>query len=136
MNKTEKRRWWTRVLLGASGLVVLVGCIALLAVSSYIGRQVRVTGESAKQRHTGDAVEALLACAEDSSLSLKERNRAIWALGQLGDRRALSVLRAHQTGQPCDHVNRPCERELDKAIALLDGGVNVTAWVWREQASR
>ena len=112
------------------------GCIALLAVSSYIGRQVRVAGESAKQRHAGDAVEALLACVEDSTLSLKERNHAIWALGQLGDRRALPVLRARQTGQPCNHANRPCERELSKAIALIDGGVNVTAWVWREQASR
>lgn len=126
MRGIERKRGWVKLLFGAVALIVLLGVAGLVVVSAYIRSDVRATGDWARQRHTGDAVEALVACVEDSTLSLKERNRAIWALGQLGDRRALSVLRQHQTGQPCDHDHRLCERELGKAIKLIDGGVNVT----------
>jgi hypothetical protein len=132
----RKRSWWTKALLAAGGFVVLSGFAALVLVSLYIGRDVKAAGEAARQRYAGDTVEALKRCVEDHSCTLRERNRAVWALGQLSDRRALPVLREHLTGQPCDHAHELCQHELEKAIALIDGGLNVTAWIRRETASK
>ena len=46
----------------------------------------------------------------------RRNNRAIWALGQLGDPRALPFLRSLATGQPCDHETNICQGEVSKAI--------------------
>jgi hypothetical protein len=113
-------------LFGTAALIVLLGFAGVVVASAGIRTEVRAAGDWARQRHAGDAVQALLACVEDTTLDLKERNRAIWALGQLGDRRALPVLRLHHTGQRCDHGHTVCQHELDKAIKLIDGGVIVT----------
>jgi len=123
-----KKRSWVRMLCGTVALGVLLGFVALVAVSTHIRREVQTTADRAQQHHPGDRVEALIACMEDPALGLKERNRVVWALGQLGDRRALPVLRQHHTGQPCDHAHALCQRELTKAIKLADGGINITAW--------
>jgi hypothetical protein len=55
----------------------------------------------------------------------------VWALGHLGDARALPVLESHYTGGPCDHSRLLCQRELEKAIRLSRGGLNLPALVWR-----
>ena len=136
MRGIAKERGWVKLLFSAVALVVSLGFIGFVAASVYIRSEARATGEWARQRHAGDAVEALVACVEDSALGFKERNRAIWALGQLGERSALPALRGLHTGQPCDHAHTLCQHELDKAIRLIDGGLNVTTWLWREQASR
>lgn len=114
-----------------AGLGLLAGLVASVSVSLLIGAEVRTVSDAAGLRYPGDRVEALMRCVEDVSNSLQERNRAVWALGQLGDRRALTMLRKHHAGGPCDHANALCQRELAKAIRLLEGGVNVSAWVWR-----
>ncbi len=62
---------------------------------------------------------------------LRDRNRAIWAIGQLGDRRALPPLEGLVTGAPCDHAAAVCQYELKKAIRQCRGGVNITRWAWK-----
>jgi hypothetical protein len=52
-------------------------------------------------------------------------------LGQLGDQKSLVVLKSYYTGEPCDHEKFLCQYELEKAIKLLEGGFNITAFVWR-----
>lgn len=69
----------------------------------------------------GDDVEALIRYVQSEQHSLGERNRAVWALGQLRDPRALPVLEAAFTGEPCDHARFLCQRELEKAIELCHG---------------
>ena len=64
----------------------------------------------------------------------RTRNYAIWSLGQLGDKQALPALEKFYTGniperEPYDEGIS--QYELKKAIALLQGGANVTAVVWR-----
>ncbi len=136
MRGITKKRGWLKLVCSVVAFGILLGFAALVAASAYIRSEVRASGKWAQQHHPGEAVGALVACLEDSTLNLKERNRAIWALGQLGDRRALPALRQHHTGQPCDHAQALCQHELDKAIRLIDDGVNLTTWLWREQASR
>jgi hypothetical protein len=112
------------------------GLAAFLLLSLRIGEGVRAAAAAAMQHHPGERVEALICYVEDPNHRLQDRNRAVWALGQLGDRRALPTLRKRYAGGPCDHATALCQRELGKAIRLLEGGVNATALVWRRSVER
>ena len=68
--------------------------------------------------HPGDDVAALMAYVQSDQHSLRKRNRAVWALGQARDPRALPALEPFATGGPCNHDRQLCQRELEKAIAL------------------
>ncbi len=109
------RRWWLLVGLGAVMLVV----VALVTLELWILVGARDRGTAAMREFPGDRVEALVALVE-SDRSFGERNRAVWALGQLRDRRALPVLKRYYTGAPCDHARYLCQYELKKAIRLLE----------------
>jgi len=111
------RRWWP---LLALGLVVLV-VVSFVGLSWWIQIGAHQTGTAAMKQFPGDRVEALMALAQSERHTLSERNHAVWALGQLRDRRALPVLQKYYTGQPCDHARYLCQLELKKAIALCDG---------------
>jgi hypothetical protein len=80
---------------------------------------------------TGDPVAALLAYVVDEENGLRERDRAIWALGQLGDARALPLLEGLATGAPCGHEHGLCQHGIEKAIAACRGGTNLPANLWR-----
>jgi hypothetical protein len=115
---------------GAVGALVLI--VALLSGTTWlIESGVHAATEAALLDRPGDPVPALMAYIESPTHTLRERNRAIWALGQLGDARALPVLEKHVTGGQCDHSRALCQHELRKAIQLCRGGTNVTAILWR-----
>ena len=83
----------------------------------------------AMQEYPVDRVEALVAYMQSEKHSLKDRNRSVWALGQIGDKCALPVLEKLYIGEPCDHDKYLCQRELKKAIQMCKGGLNVCSWV-------
>ena len=111
-------------------------CLALLLIAfvlicwSIRSSVIDVSAEAVRE-HPGDGIEALMACVDSDNHSLKQRNRAVWALGQIGDKRALGVLEKWYTGGPCDHDTSLCQRELAKAINLCYGAFNATAWLPR-----
>ena len=87
-----------------------------------------------KYKDQEECVSALIKQLDDEDNSLRERNYAIWSLGQLGDEQALPVLEKYYTGiipdrEPYDKTLS--QYEMKKAIKLLEGGVNLGAWVWR-----
>ena len=122
-----------RRLLKGTGIALLVSVIAIVLLSLWIELTVQRVCEKALREHPGDRVQALIACVDSREYSYHERNRAIWALGQLGDRRALPSLKDHLTGQPCDHERDGfCQGELKDAIQKLEGGrFNLPAVLWR-----
>jgi len=73
----------------------------------------------------GDYVEALIGYVESPNHSFKEKNRAVWAQGEIGDKRVLSVLEGLYTGDGCDKPCNPdkhiCQYQLDKAIRFCKG---------------
>ena len=90
--------------------------------------------DAKRQYNTADCVEALIAQLEDEHQSFRSRNSAIWGLGAMGDSRALPVLQKYYTGdipdrEPLDDTIS--QYELEKAINLASGGLNITAWIWR-----
>ena len=121
------RNRWKRILAMA-----LCGLFLFFIGSGYvIGRQVREAVSAAQVVSPGDPVSALLAVLSSDDISLAEKNKAVWVLGQLGDPQATETLVSLFTGGICDHSRHLCQRELGKAIQLCRGGQNIGAIVWR-----
>jgi len=123
------RRWGFGFALG---LILLA--IAYLCISWRIGAGVRSISEMALQEYPGNRVSALMALVESEEHSMRDRNRAIWALGQIGDPRSLPVLEKHYIGKPSDERSELSQYELKKAVALCKGAINISALVWRQGA--
>jgi len=104
---------------------------AFVMICFSIRSGVKDISAEAAQLYPGDRVEALITYVKDENRSLRKRNLAVWALGQIGDKRALPVLTQFYTGGPCDHNSRLCQGELQKAIKLCKGSINATAWLPR-----
>ncbi len=113
-----KSKWL--VYTAAAGLALIA--VALLAITWSIRSGVTNASDVAMREYPGDRVAALIAYAESDSHSWADRNRAVWALGQLRDARALPMLERNYVGEPCNHAQMLCQHELKKAINLIRKG--------------
>ena len=123
-------QWFLYWLVLGLGMVVLI----FLITSTWIGVDVRERCFTARSKYGGTCVSSLMETLRDESNSYRTRNYAIWSLGQLGDDQALPALEEMYTGiiperEPYDEGIS--QYELKKAIALVTGGTNITAFVWR-----
>lgn len=114
----------------------VLSCLALVLVMFVvvcisIRSAVKQMSTEATKEYPGSRVEALITYVSSESHSLKKRNRAVWALGQIGDKSALAVLESFYTGGDCEHEKHLCQHELKKAIYGCKGGLNLTAWLRR-----
>jgi len=101
---------------------------------SWIGYEVKSNCQDAKRQYGGDCVSALIKLLDDGHQGFRARNDAIWTLGQLGDSRALPVLKKYYTGNiPAREslYKSISQYELKKAINLTSGGLNISAFIWR-----
>jgi hypothetical protein len=116
---------------GAGTAVVLVGSLGLTV---WIGHDVADRCSKAKAVYGGDCVQALISQLDDDTRDLHSRNDATWALGQLGDSRALPIVRKYYSGwdgepEPLDVVLS--QYQLKKALEQLEGEVNLGRSVWK-----
>jgi hypothetical protein len=99
----------------------------------WISTDVRATCKKAQQ-FEGDYIEALIAALESDRLNYKEKNQFIWALGEIGDKRALPILHKLFTGEPCpkmcDSNKNICQYGIKKAIRGCKG-FNFVRYLWR-----
>lgn len=121
--------YWLALGIGFFVLVFLVSC-------AWIAVDVKERCMMAQSRYEGDCVEALIQVVDGDINSYQERNNAIWALGQLGDERAKEVLEKYYTGniperEPYDQGIS--QYELKKAIKLVNGGTNITHFIWKPE---
>jgi hypothetical protein len=117
------------------GFLVMAGTFILffMGTCAWIGFSVKEKCLAAQEQYGGSCTSALMEYLQDETgHNLKERNQAVWALGQLGNQDALPVLKKYYTGQECQHDKFLCQWELEKAIKLADGGFNATAWMWKK----
>jgi hypothetical protein len=128
---------WRRILLRAILIVLVVGVVGILALSFSIELGVKRVCERATRAYPGDKADALIMSVKSdvhgySAQLYRANNYALWALGQLGDQRALPFLRNLATGQPCDHETNLCQGEIQKAIQKLErNGFNLPKFLWR-----
>lgn len=126
-------------LLNLTAYVIGVGILLFLFIffvtSTWIGFGVKERCEISQSRYEGDCIESLLSLIQDESANPGDKNSSIWALGQLGDDRALEYLESIYTGYEKGTREKWDEAvsqyELYKAIKLLKGGPNISAWFWR-----
>jgi len=117
--------------LGAIG--VSIGLLLFVVTCTIIGYEVKDVCADAKDAYSDDCVESLIALLDDDTQTFSSRNAAIWALGQLGDSRALLVLERYYTEDIPDRESLLVgisQYELKKAIKLASGGLNITTWAW------
>jgi hypothetical protein len=124
-------RQFLRFVSRAAVIALVLIAALLLGTGWLIGSGVHAASEAALLERPGDRVPALMAYIESPTQTLRARNRAVWALGQLGDARALPVLEKHFTGRECEHGRALCQHELRKAIRLCHGATNMSAFIWR-----
>ena len=127
--KTIKR---TLVYTGAVGLSIII--LFFFILGTWIGYDAKTICQNAKRTYEGDCIESLISLLKDEKQGYRERNNAIWALGQFGDTRALPVLKSYYTGNIPDR--EPLDKtisqyELKKAVNLAGGGTNISAFIWR-----
>jgi len=120
------------MILGLSALVILalVFVTSLRQIRKEVGRICRL----ARQDFPGDDVEALIALMESNETSFRDKNRAIWALGQLGDKRALPVLNKLDTDEiqepPYDANSYIVQYTVEKAIKQINSEFILTRWMY------
>ena len=132
----------SRKLFYAGVIAAAIFLLFFVITCIWIGRDAKSRCQEAKREYLPagrqaaetDCAEALIALLNDESKGFRARNSAIWALGQLGDSRALPDLQGHYPG------NIPSKESLDKTISqyelkkeikLTSGGFNATAIFWR-----
>ncbi len=113
---------------------ISIFCLFFFIACSWIGYEVKDQCQNAQGEYGGDCVEALMDLLKDEHKGFRARNDAIWALGQLGDGRALATLQSYYTGNIPDReplAKTISQYELKKAIALTSGEPNLSAFIWR-----
>jgi len=82
--------------------VTLFGMLLLLLAADgfLIGSNLVLFSRQAQSRFPGTRVEALMALVNCQSCGRRDRNHAVWALGQLDDARALPVLESSARTDP------------------------------------
>ncbi len=117
------------------GVGILLFFFVFFVTCTQIGYNVDKKCELAQNKYGGECVDALISLISDES-SQYGKNSAIWALGQLGDKKALPFLEKYDTGEKLpDHEKWNegiSQYELRKAIKLLKSGLNLSAFVWRD----
>lgn len=120
------------VLYAFTSVVVLIftGVVIVYATLFY---HVHKYFDNATKNHEGKCVDALISLAQNERESIRRRNDSIWALGQLADKKALSILKSMYKGvpdsrEPLDKVIS--QYEIRKAIRWCSEG-NWTSWMYR-----
>ena len=127
-----RRRFRLAAGLALAGLVLLAVSYAwsLGAIYDRV-ESIRLT---AGERHGGDKTSALMALAADPATLFRLRNEACWALGQLGDTRALPLLRSLDSGEEQAKPWRGDEYivryTLEKAIGQIESPFSLTRWMY------
>jgi hypothetical protein len=138
VNKTKsggsgKKRIIFIVMAAGTMLVLVLFGLSLVQIYS----SVKTRCDNARHEFGGDSVEALMALIESDARSFKERNSAIWALGQLGDRRAVPFLQNLITDEdqppPYDSSRYIVQYSVKKALKSCRGKEpHLTKWMYRD----
>jgi len=80
----------------------------------------------------------LIELIKSENHSFKEKNNAVWALGQLADKQALSflndIVKTASDEKPCNPDKYLCRYEVEKAIKWCTQG-NITSWMYKNRDS-
>ena len=128
--KDKLKQWFLYWFLFGIAFIIL----GFLVTSTWIGLTVRENCLWAESKYKSDCVESLIETVADEDNSFKQRNDAIWALGQIGDERAKESLLEYMPKtipdrEPYNEVISGYE--IQKAVNLIESGFNPTKFIWK-----
>ena len=133
------RRKWGKIF--ADFFIVLfvlsfvITVLELVVAELMIGPAVRDFSQTAQAQFPGKRIEALMAMVDCESCNLGDRNNAVWALGQLGDQRALPVLEKYYAGAKGYQPNNLSQNRLRIALRHVRhedyNRFESVVWRWR-----
>lgn len=117
-------------------LGVSIFILFFIILCTWIGFEIKNVCHEAKNTYGNKlgCSQALAKTLDDDKQSFKNKNDAIWALGEIGNPDSLPVLKKYYTGiiparEPL--YKTISQYELKKAINLTSGGLNISAFIWR-----
>ena len=112
------------------GLLFTIFIIIILIVTYYVESQVQETCQMAMLIYPGDKIQALINVTKNQNACTKDRSRALWALGQLGDKKALPYLIENFSGIEETDI---CIYEAQFAIEKIQNeSFNLPGFLWRD----
>lgn len=117
-------------------VILLTVFFLIVFTASFIGiyNDVKNNCLKAKKTYNQDYVNSLIQTIQSDKTSVREKNSAVWTLGQLADKKALSFLYELDKETPgqdrCSYDNYLCKYEIKKAIKWCENG-NVTSWMYK-----
>ena len=114
------------------GFFLVLFAAFVTVIYSVLFLEVRKNCNSAQDKYQANCVDSLIKVLETDGPTVKQKNDAIWALGQIADPKALPVLQKIYTGkipvrEPLDRVIS--QYEIKKAIHWVEDG-NWTSWMY------
>lgn len=110
-----------------SSFAILI--LLLLIVTYVVEKEVQETCKKAVSVYPGDKIQALINVSKNESSCTKDKSMALWALGQLGDKKALAYLVENFEGKEESNV---CVYEAQKAIEKIENeSFNLPGFLWR-----
>lgn len=123
-NEEEKMK---RIFISIGISVAVVILCVILSVRTWIGLGIKERINTAKQKYSGTAEDALIAYLSDTTHTPRDRSDvAIWTLGQIRSKKAFSLLQElykdDPQGKTCKyhHDKVLCQYEIHKAIVSID----------------
>ena len=117
-----------KILAWGAGIVLGLAVLGIAAIFVSIDVGITKQKQQAMARFPGrDPSQALIELVDCEKCRLTERNRAVWALGQIREQRALPVLYKYFYDGPCNHEKFICQHELRKALKCIEGSPPVHA---------
>ena len=123
-----------KIILKLTLAVIIFGVVIFVGGIFSIYYTVWKTCDLAKEKHGGKCQPALVKVLEDEKASPREKNDAIWSLGQMADPKSLPALEKIYAGkvpegrEPLDEV--VSQYEIEKAIRWCKNG-NITSWMYK-----
>jgi hypothetical protein len=121
LQKMAKSKLVKKFMLFGYVAVFLGLIITMWGLLASIKLEANNLGENAVNVFHKDKVESLLLLLDSDRYSIKDKNNAIWALGVLKDKRALSKLESLVTDEKSNQAEKLCQSEIKKSILKIKG---------------
>ena len=133
-NELNKKRTGLKIFIYTFLFVALLATICIALIFHTIYSEVKQVTQTAQTKSPGDCVQALIACLQSDDVSFEDKNKAVWALGQIADPRAVQPLKdlcmPVKCEKPCSKKDKICQYELEKAIGFCSGEFSATKWMY------
>ena len=117
-----------KIVLWVFGIIVAILIVVTLIFGYNMYSKAKVITTEAKSEFKSDSIQSLINYINSPNHTLKEKNSAVWALGQFADKKAVPFLTklseelTGSDGEELSHDNYVCRYEVDKALRQCTEG--------------